>query len=314
MTIPPRQIRGFLGKTIMHTKFDIAIASVIGSEHIRTGKNNQDAMFVVQGNNFLCGCVSDGCGSCPRSELGAVITTRLVTKHVPLCIAGATINEVQSRLSMAKDMILTDMRDISLTLSESQFNPTSGMDVGAFDMMPGLASFDGTMISTMLATAFGFYACDDFVAVFHIGDGYYAFNGQLVQVDAEDKANNAPAYTVYGLMPEVASTMAPGALDFSVKIVPMDQFERLMIATDGVRFFSKFSELQIPGKTRKVGGIEQLWDDKVFTNPYTLQRTLGLLNRDVNMPDWPSETMLTRYSILKDDTTVISIRRKNEDD
>ena len=302
----------------MNTKFDIAIASVQGSEHSRIGQNNQDAMFVAQGDKFLCGCVSDGCGSCARSEIGAVITTRLVTKYVPLCLMGSTVAEIPNSLTMAKSMIMASFRDISENMADFRPKPTLCMDAGAFEMTPNLATFGGVMATSMLATSFGFYACDEFVVVFHVGDGFYAINGNLVSVDTEafiakegePKKSNCPSYLIYNLMPNVARSMYPSSLNFAFDIFPMSQFDRLMIATDGVRFLTLSPDRQIPGKTSQVGGIEQLWEDSVFMKPFALQRRLGLLNHDVHIPDWVDKSMIVSGSILKDDATVISIRRR----
>ncbi|RKH40422.1 hypothetical protein D7X12_20835, partial [Corallococcus sicarius] len=56
--------------------FDVAVGSVQGREHARTGRNNQDAVCVREGEHGLVALVADGCGSQPCSELGAQLGVR----------------------------------------------------------------------------------------------------------------------------------------------------------------------------------------------------------------------------------------------
>jgi hypothetical protein len=213
---------------------------------------------------------------------------------------GSTVAEIPNSLTMAKSMIMASFRDISENMADFRPKPTLCMDAGAFEMTPNLATFGGVMATSMLATSFGFYACDEFVVVFHVGDGFYAINGNLVSVDTEafiakegePKKSNCPSYLIYNLMPNVARSMYPSSLNFAFDIFPMSQFDRLMIATDGVRFLTLSPDRQIPGKTSQVGGIEQLWEDSVFMKPFALQRRLGLLNHDVHIPDWVDKSMI----------------------
>jgi len=57
--------------------FDIAAASVIGREHARAGRNNQDALSLLAQGEVLAAVVADGCGSGAHSEVGAQIAQRI---------------------------------------------------------------------------------------------------------------------------------------------------------------------------------------------------------------------------------------------
>jgi serine/threonine protein phosphatase PrpC len=65
-------------------------ATVIGREHVRLGKNNQDGVFVTAGPDTYVAVVTDGCSSEPFSEVGARLGARALgtmaaaLSHVPL--------------------------------------------------------------------------------------------------------------------------------------------------------------------------------------------------------------------------------------
>jgi hypothetical protein len=293
--------------------FDLAYGSVIGSEHVRLNHNNQDSLVAIRGENFCLGVVSDGCGSCPRSEVGSAIMTRIVAKWIPYAFSnfGTTTNvhidEIPARMLGAKAAIVNSIRKIATESSEVFLKPSLGWDIAGQEQ--GLLSFDGIIHSCLLATIVGFYICDDYVVVFSIGDGFYAVNGKLVQLDTSDIENNAPAYLAYELFPNIPEKVKDH-LDFVVKVFPSKEVDRIMVGTDGVRFLLDADEKLIPGKTRKVGNVSQLWDDRMFVNPDMMHRTMSLLNRDVSVPDFIGQSMITHSSIIKDDIAVVSARRK----
>jgi hypothetical protein len=84
-----------------------------------------------------------------------------------------------------------------------------------------------------------------------------------------------------------------------------------MVATDGLRFLVGKDDVLVPGKQSKVGPVSQLWDDRVFVNADTIRRRLSLLNKDVSLPDWEAQTMVTHHAILGDDLAVVAMRRQS---
>ncbi len=55
-----------------------ATASVIGREHVRVARNNQDAVAAMAGEGLSVAVVCDGCGSEARSEVGAQLGARFL--------------------------------------------------------------------------------------------------------------------------------------------------------------------------------------------------------------------------------------------
>jgi hypothetical protein len=83
--------------------FEIARASVIWSDHVRTGRNNQDAVCVYEDDDALLVTVCDGCssgaGGESHNEVGAQLGARLLMRALrsyrgryPVAFASAIIN------------------------------------------------------------------------------------------------------------------------------------------------------------------------------------------------------------------------------
>jgi hypothetical protein len=62
----------------MTMRWDLAAGSIVGRDHARAGRNNQDAVALWSGDAAACAVVCDGCGGAPHSEWGARLGARLV--------------------------------------------------------------------------------------------------------------------------------------------------------------------------------------------------------------------------------------------
>lgn len=294
--------------------FSKASALAIGSEHVRLNLNNQDSLLITEDENYLMGVVSDGCGSCKHSEVGSNLMVRLVSKHISMCLRGTSSSNVKMAIDYACGNITSALRNISRELTDEppswpvidkQTNTKQIQIVCGGSVWPQV----NIVSQYLLATIVGFYICDEYTVVFSIGDGFYAINDEITCLETEDDVNNAPAYLAYNLIPSALGRMRPEAMNFSVKIFATSDIETIMVGTDGLRFMQESSDHNIPGKSRKVGPLSQLWEDKMFINSDMMRRTLSMLNKEVNIPDWVGQSMLPCASILKDDVAVISARR-----
>lgn len=290
------------------TSFDFSFASVIGSEHVRLSLNNQDALVVTRGDWYSMGIVSDGCGSCQRSEVGSALTVRLAAKFIPDALRGVPVELVADKFKVVRRNIVSALGRIVNEVSNELMDSVSGFDVhGGYG---GFLTEEGSISSCFLATIVGFYACDEYVVVFSIGDGFYAVNGVLAAVDADRPSDNAPDYPAYHLLPRVMESLPDGSAEFSIRTFSTKDVDTVMVGTDGLRFLLNSEESKVPGKASKVGKISQLWEDKMFLNHDMMRRTLALLNKDVHIPDWQGQSMIVCPSILKDDIAVVSARRR----
>src|SRR4051812_18994859 len=74
--------------------FAVSVASLIGREHVRLHRNNQDAAAVRIRGDVTVAVVADGCGEGAKSEVGATLAAEFLTnwlikaeaKEVPLSL------------------------------------------------------------------------------------------------------------------------------------------------------------------------------------------------------------------------------------
>ena len=228
---------------------------------------------------------------------------RLANKWIPEFMHNPDITSIPVKMQAARKTMTSAINRMVNELADDFMGNTVGWDINGSE--PGVFLREGTISLYFLSTLVGFYACDEYVVIFSIGDGFYAINGEVTCLDSND---NTPEYLSYNLIPRLLGSVNHH-LEFNLHVLPADDVKTIMVGTDGVRFLIDKNEDNIPGKLRKIGGIEQLWDDKMFTNSDMMRRTLSLLNKDVHLTDWQGQSMIVCPSILKDDTTVISARR-----
>src|SRR3989344_5896211 len=99
--------------------FEIATGTIIGSEHKRLGKNNQDASHTTVSPEALIAVVTDGCSASRHSEVGANIGARLVSNAV---FAMAEFFENPTTdiriLDIVHKRILSDLASIAMKTGE----------------------------------------------------------------------------------------------------------------------------------------------------------------------------------------------------
>ena len=122
-----------------------------------------------------------------------------------------------------------------------------------------------------LFTLLGFVVTSTDTIVFGCGDGLFSINGDLSQLSFE---NNAPPYLIY-----------PGTKLEVYQHIPTEELTSIVIATDGLEDWLKAKDLN---------QFSQL--DKYFKNPDQVRRTLAIAQK--------------KESLLADDTTLITLRRK----
>ncbi|AFY40223.1 hypothetical protein Lepto7376_4094 [[Leptolyngbya] sp. PCC 7376] len=141
--------------------FEWAAGSVIGKEHRRVNKNNQDAIAIKSATDYAIGIVADGCGSKAHSEVGAWLAVELLAEaiatHLPQPLTKQKIEEFGQNL---------------------------------LQNFPALPNFQNYYLFTLL----GFVVTEEQSVIFGCGDGIYAINDEIKQISYED---NAPPYLIY---------------------------------------------------------------------------------------------------------------------
>lgn len=269
----------------MKNQFELAGGSVIGREHLRVGKNNQDAYCWHVSEAGLIAVVCDGCGSGIHSEVGAKLGARMTVS--------ALHRALYDDLNLKHEEVWQTIQQTLLAQLQSIVEPLGGDRVQA-------------IYDYLLFTIAGVVLTPTITVTFALGDGVFVINDQVMQVGPF--ANNAPPYLGYGLL-EMPMTQAS---QFKVlQVLPTDEVQSVLIGSDGVSDLMQAAEQSLPGRSETVGDIAQFWqDDRYFRNPDQVRRRLTLINREVTTFDKPSQQCVRQSGLLPDDTTLIVIRKK----
>lgn len=149
-------------------------ATVIGREHVRLGRNNQDGVFALTRDDLGVVVVTDGCSSQPFSEVGARLGARVLAMLV-------------SRMDLVPLEALPTQAMTALTTWLARFVETvEGDDPGQVLEAYGL-------FTVLCAVQRGSEA-----VVFGSGDGAVVVDERVTRLSSGD--DNAPAYLGYRVL------------------------------------------------------------------------------------------------------------------
>jgi hypothetical protein len=243
-------------------------ATVIGREHVRLGRNNQDGAWTVetrtenppfrlssskpaehrelnsapfdsaQGERRVVttAVLCDGCGSEPRSEVGAQLGARFLAQWLA---REASRSPLTGALAESATAALVDWLRAFVELMEPEPSRRA-------------AFVQAHLLFTFLAAV----ASEGRVLVFGLGDGVVSVDGVTRVLDSGPE--NAPDYVAYRLA-------RPGAAPALHVLGPAS---RVALGTDGLAAHL----------TAHPNALEPLFDDAaVWKNPAQLQRRLNVL-------------------------------------
>lgn len=277
------------GDAMLLKEIQFAGGSIPGTEHTMPGQpawvNNHDAYVILPSTHCLTAVICDGCGSGEHSEVGAKLGSVL--------IARAIVDQAERVLSV----------NPSADLSGDAFcQRISRIVIG---QLTTLAHSMGGSLSQVvgdyfLFTVVGAVVTDSSAFVFSLGDGMYAINGKSYILGPF--SNNEPPYLMYALTG--TSRMGSGYNLLVNHRVPAENFQSLLIGTDGVSFLVAASNSTIPGHQETIGPLSQFWEDNsYFENPDMIRRKLAIVSRE------RSDGKKVKGGPLKDDTTLVVVRR-----
>jgi len=183
--------------------FETACGSVIGTAHLRAGRNGQDGWAIEHddaGRTVMV--VTDGCGSAPHSEVGAKLGARIV----------------------AREILTQEWTRVAGAIGER------------------LSSIDLDVNDYLLFTIVGALITPEEVLVFHAGDGLFAINGEVHRLGPYD-SNAPPylAYSlVNGVEPELTIAYRGPAAEVDSILIATDGAEPL-VATGELAEFVRVS-------------------------------------------------------------------------
>jgi hypothetical protein len=298
--------------------FEIAAGSVQGGDHVKTGLNNQDAMTICGSDSHIVGIVCDGCSGGSHAEVGAKIGARLFAKHISRLVPkiGPPLGKRAGDLGTSPDSI---HRYYSERLEQARMKVLTEIEGIAGTMAGEGQSFEDIIGKYFLFTIVGFVIDVDRTIVFSIGDGYYSISSDNeahpdsdgTTIETLHQAKNMPAYFAYDILGPMKA-FPKESLRFAIQeSVPTKSLNHVFVGTDGLEYLVGKEDEPLPGKSKKIGPISQFWtDDSVFKNGDIIRRRLSLMNFDAKTRDRETKEIRLHPSILKDDTTLISIRKK----
>lgn len=258
--------------------FDIAAASVAGREHVRTGRNNQDALYVRASEHGVVAVVTDGCGSSGHSEVGSWLGARRVVEVALEALARGARPEEPSFLERVRSEVLRYVEEVSGRLGPE------------------------ALAEAMLFTVVGALITPEHTLIFSAGDGLWALNGKVHTLGPFP--GNAPPYLTYGLLRPGMAPLERQAL------VPTPEVESLVLGTDGAQELLELEDTPMPESGEPVGPFSQLWEeDRFFRQADALRRWLTLLTREHVRADFEARRLVRTPGLLGDDTTLLVLRR-----
>ncbi|ATB29411.1 protein phosphatase 2C domain-containing protein [Melittangium boletus] len=258
--------------------FESAAATVLGREHARAGRNNQDAFRTRASAHGLAAVVADGCGSGAASEVGARLGAWRAVDTALTLLAEGVGPDAPGFLSLLEADLLGFLGGLV-----GQLGPEAVGDA-------------------LLFTLVGAVCTPEHVLVFAAGDGLWALNGEVHRLGPFP--GNAPPYLAYGVLRPGLVGLKPLALR------PTEAVDSLLLGTDGVADLLDLSETRLPDRDEPVGPLSQFWrEDRYFSHPDALRRRLSLLNREAVRADFPARRLVRAPGLLGDDTTLVVLRR-----
>ncbi len=280
-------------------QFDIASGSIVGTDHRQqfVWKNNQDALAIRQSDQCIVAVVADGCGEGAFSEFGARLGANMLAHRLTQLFGWQSADGADIKREVL-DACLVPLH-VSLVASMAERLTEMQSDSRS-------RAVNDHFLFTLLALVITPHS----TFVLGVGDGVYAVNGEVRVLGPFPK--NEPPYIAYGGL--VESSISPDLARLAVHTaLPTADLQSICIGTDGAGDFARISDRTLPGKKELVGPLSQFWtNDAFFRKPEAVRRRLNLINNSLCIPDWKAGEMNEEHGRLKDDTTLIVVRRRSQ--
>jgi len=277
--------------------FEIVGGSVVGYDHVRRGQaflgaNNQDAHAIARDPMVIVGVVCDGCGSQPRSELGAAFTANIVVDRV---LGGVLYSDPG--------------RGLWETIESDVYR----------DLYKLGQLYKKWPIDCLLTTILGFIILEEETTLFYVGDGYFGVNGLVERI--ESPIENTPPYFAYQFLrptdeadDDFVDALGPRPYSFQVRTWPTAEVRSIFVATDGLRDLIANEGGPLPSlRSQRVPSVPDLLDDDtIYLNPFRLGNRLTAMNDEgLTLASGRARRV---PGLLLDDTTIVVARMVTETD
>jgi hypothetical protein len=238
--------------------FHVATGSVVGREHRRLLRNNQDGVAACVAGEVGVVVVTDGCGSGASSEVGARLGARLLATMLPGLVREVGVGPQLAE--RATEELLAWLYKV--------VRPSVGDELASWVEDQWLFTFLCAVMDPKHALIFG------------VGDGVWSADDAVKVLDPGSE--NAPDYLAYRLVPTAMMDTRPSRRFGVHKVHFCGEARQVAVATDGLAadaaLLQKFSA-----------------DPVVWRNPAALQRKLNVLSaRDKVLHDDATVALMKR--------------------
>ena len=240
--------------------YRVRAGRVTGRGHLLDGSNCQDAhaqlAFEHTGQRYLCGVVTDGCGSGACSEVGAQLGAHVISREIRRLVeVGTPVEELAEPLF---ERLLSSLRGL---LAACRIE-------GAGERTRFVADF-------LLFTVGGFLVAPRQTLIFAAGDGVVLLNDALHLREQQ----NAPAYPGYLLLTGPDATSVPARFDCYT--LPTTELERLAIGSDA--WIAERTLLEQLGELRRPASLQLRMNRWSAAQHFQDDATLIVVERETSL-------------------------------
>lgn len=188
--------------------------SVIGREHIRIWRNNQDGVFsatmAIGDRDYHVGIICDGCTAGVNSEVGAKLLSAYLGSEIRMMLlSGVEPKDIPAALYARAIGYLRSIASLTM--------PDNSLDF---------------IKHHLLCTVIGFVADAERCYIFNAGDGTIIIGDETTKMDQDNK----PRYIGYHLVDVKYLLQQNGRLPdgFEVRVADLGHVERIAICSDGI--------------------------------------------------------------------------------
>lgn len=262
--------------TALSQQFLATAGSVVGREHVRVHKNNQDGYAIASDGETIVAAVTDGCSSSKYSEVGARLAAAWLARCATTYAPGPTGPE---RAEALGDALIDFISSVCIQMS------------------PGGMPIDDLLHHYFLFTYLCVVLTREDVWIVGQGDGVFSVNGVTTVLDSGP--DNAPRYPAYRLADpkrlKGGAETVHGGKPATLYTGASADLESLVIGTDGLVDLMQSADQSLHDGSRQ-GGLEQFErENRFITNPTLVHKKLVVIGEGLGR--------------LRDDTTMVLIRR-----
>jgi len=271
-----------------------SFGSAVGADHVKSKKNCQDAVKMLEKDGRTIAFVADGCGDAvdsPFSEVGSRIGVNLVTNYITSRLDN--LPRWSWKHQLESDTFWKEVQDHTLDQIES-----TALGMGG--------SFSKNVINHFLFTLVGFVMIPEITVIAGNGDGYYFVNGKETSMMVPNP-ENMPVYLAYNLVETSLKKMSPEDLRLNAReALSTHSISSIAVVTDGINPLLTNPEKLVPGTKIPVGGPDQFWNTEgYFENPHTLGSRLNQLTTEKRLINWSEQRMDIHPAVITDDLAIV---------